>query len=158
MVSFDVCLVSGRAAVVSCVESERLQDVQAGVLELGSDDKTPLLQFFKLAGCERGFPADNPSALSHNFLPSWSVRTRSRAESFARGLGQCWQPGLQPPGSTNGIWRLYATALRGLSRFGSRMDVHGPFSLAALKPLDEAVPVLLTPACSQDDWQDTALA
>ena len=86
---------------------------------------------------------------------------RSRAVSFvsvARGLGQCWQPGLRPPGSTSGVWPLYATALRGLSRFGLRMDVHGPFGLAALKPLDDAVPVLLTPACSQDDWQDTALA
>ena len=55
VVRFDVCLVSGRAAVVSCVESEILQDMQvhiARVLELGSDDETPLLQFFKLAGSE----------------------------------------------------------------------------------------------------------
>ena len=55
VVSFDVCLVSGHAAVVSCVESERLQDMHvriARVLELGSDDETPLLQFFKLAGSE----------------------------------------------------------------------------------------------------------
>ncbi|CAE7833903.1 unnamed protein product, partial [Symbiodinium sp. CCMP2592] len=56
LVCFDVCLVSGRAAVISCTESERLQDMQvriAGVLDLGRDDETPLLQFFKQADSEK---------------------------------------------------------------------------------------------------------
>ncbi|CAE7700109.1 unnamed protein product [Symbiodinium sp. CCMP2456] len=56
LVCFDVCLVSGRAAVISCTESERLQDMQvriAGILELGRDDETPLLQFFKQADSEK---------------------------------------------------------------------------------------------------------
>ncbi|CAE7608384.1 unnamed protein product [Symbiodinium natans] len=55
VVCFDVCLMSGRAAVISCMESERLQDMQvriAGELELGSDDGSPLLQFFKQAGSQ----------------------------------------------------------------------------------------------------------
>ena len=49
-VCFDVCLVSGRTAVISCVDSERLRDMQvqiAGELDLGNNDEIPLLQFFK---------------------------------------------------------------------------------------------------------------
>ena len=56
LVCFDVCLVSGRAAVISCTESERLQDMQvriAGVLDLSRDDESPLLQFFKQADSEK---------------------------------------------------------------------------------------------------------